>query len=58
VSLAGKLLADDEARALWEAFSAYMDEHRGDFAGFAKLRGYESVRPEYQRGRAVLVIEA
>jgi len=50
-------MPDDDARVLWEAFSAYMDEHRGDFAGFAKLRGFKSVRPEYQRGRAILVVE-
>ncbi len=34
-----------------------MDEHEGDMAGVAKLKGWESVAPEYQSGRAVLVVK-
>ena len=52
----GEPLPDDEARALWTAFSAHMDEHRGDMAGFAKLYGYHEVRPEYRKGQAVLLV--
>ncbi|MCC6555003.1 MAG: hypothetical protein IT372_18700 [Polyangiaceae bacterium] len=51
----GAALPDDEARALWTDFSRHMDEHRGDMAGFAKLRGWSSVTPTHQGGRAVLV---
>lgn len=54
--LDGAPLAEEEARALWVGFSAHMDEHRGDMAGFAKLRGYHEVRPEYQKGQAVLIV--
>lgn len=56
VLLDGAPLAEEEARALWTAFSAHMDEHRGDMAGFAKLRGYHEVRPEYRKGQAVLIV--
>ncbi|MFT3768077.1 MAG: hypothetical protein QM820_21720 [Minicystis sp.] len=52
----GAPLPDDEARALWIAFSAHMDEHRGDMAGFAKLKGWHSVLPEHRKGQAVLVV--
>jgi hypothetical protein len=51
------LTDDDEARALWTKFSQHMDEHQGDLAGFAKLCGYASVKPEARKGQAVLVIE-
>lgn len=52
----GRALPDAEGEALWRAFSAHMDEHQGDTAGFAQARGYREVRPEYRRGQAVLVI--
>jgi hypothetical protein len=52
----GVALADAEGEALWKAFSAHMDEHRGDMAGFAKARGFREVKPEYRHGQAVLVI--
>jgi hypothetical protein len=54
----GVFLPDEEARALWEAFSAHMEANPGDAAGFAKSRGYLSCAPEYQKGRAVLVVRA
>jgi hypothetical protein len=53
----GAPLDPDAARALWTEFSAHMDEHRGDMAGFAKKKGWKSVAPEYQKGRAVLVVK-
>lgn len=54
----GALLEDDEAREMWTAFSAHMDEHRGDMAGFAKAQGVFEVRPEYRKGQAVLVVSS
>ena len=52
----GAPLDPDASRALWTEFSAHMDEHRGDMAGFAKAKGWHSVAPEYQQGKAVLVV--
>ena len=52
----GEALPDDEARALWQAFSAYMEEHRGDLGGFAKSQGFVSAHPRSEGGRAVLVL--
>jgi hypothetical protein len=53
----GAPLAEAEARDLWKDFSAHMDEHEGDMAGFAKKRGWQSVAPEYRRGQAGLVVK-
>jgi hypothetical protein len=39
-------LPDEEARAFWKRFSAYMDANKGDLAGFAKQEGFTSVVPE------------
>jgi len=52
----GRPLGEEEARALWVEFSAHMDEHQGDFAGFAKKKGFVSAVPEVQSGQAVLVL--
>jgi len=52
----GRPLPEDEARAMWIRFSAWMDEHRGDFDGFAKKEGFVSARPETRGGKAVLVL--
>jgi hypothetical protein len=52
----GAALGEDDARALWVAFSEHMDEHRGDMAGFARARGWHEVAPEYREGQAVLVV--
>jgi hypothetical protein len=57
VSVDGKTLPDAEAREIWVAFSAHMDEHEGDAPGFAKARGWASATPTYVRGQAVLVIK-
>jgi hypothetical protein len=54
--LDGEPLAEADARALWERFSAYMDAHKGDLHGFAAAEGYASVRPETRSGQAVLVL--
>src|SRR5262245_37505864 len=50
----GVPLPDEEARALWERFSAFMEEHRGDLAGFAASEGFKSVHPTVENGRPVL----
>jgi hypothetical protein len=56
VVIDGTALADDEARALWREFSEHMEANRGDVSGFAAKKGYVSVAPQYQDGRAVLVV--
>jgi hypothetical protein len=52
----GAPLEEEAARALWAEFSAHMDENKGDMAGFAKKKGWQSVVPEYRQGKAVLVV--
>jgi hypothetical protein len=54
--LDGRPLPETEARALWQRFSAWMDEHQGDLAGFAKSEGFASVHPELHAGDPVLVV--
>lgn len=49
-------LSEAEARALWAEFSQYMEEHKGDTAGFAQQKGWAGVAPTFQAGRAVLVV--
>jgi len=56
VSMDASPLTDDAARTLWVEFSAYMDSHEGDFDGYAKLKGWASVKTEHRAGRAVLVV--
>jgi hypothetical protein len=51
----GTPLPEPEARAFWARFSAHMDQHKGDLAGFALAEGLASVHPESRRGQAVLV---
>jgi hypothetical protein len=51
----GVKMGEDEARAFWERFSAYMEEHRGDLGGFAAQEGLTSVHPEMHDGAPVLV---
>ena len=51
----GTPLAEPEARALWQRFSAWMEEHAGDLAGFARAEGFASVHPELHDGEPVLV---
>jgi hypothetical protein len=52
----GAAMPDDEARATWEAFSAFMEDHKGDLGGFAKSRGFVSAHPRSEGGRAILVL--
>ncbi|MBL8613769.1 MAG: hypothetical protein JNL38_40895 [Myxococcales bacterium] len=55
VTIDGAPLSDDEARAFWQRFSAYMDEHKGDLAGFAQSEGLASVHPKTSPAGALLV---
>ncbi len=50
----GVALPDDDARALWKRFSAWMEEHPGDLAGFAEGEGLTSIQPEMHAGLPVL----
>jgi len=43
-----------EALAFWERFSTWMEEHRGDLAGFATQEGFLSVHPGVDGDRPVL----
>jgi hypothetical protein len=52
----GVPLPEEEARAIWVAFSAHMDEHPNDAAGFAASRGWVEASPEFVKGQAVLVV--
>jgi hypothetical protein len=46
----------EEARAIWQRFSDYMEKHRGDLAGFARAEGFLSAHPRPDGGGAVLVL--
>jgi hypothetical protein len=50
----GAPLAEAEAVALWDRFSLWMEEHRGDLAGFAAQEGFASVHPGVDGDRPVL----
>ena len=50
----GAPLPEAEAVALWDRFSHWMEEHRGDLAGFASQEGYASVHPGVDGDRPVL----
>ena len=52
----GVELPEEQARALWRAFSEHMDRNENDLDGFARAHGFVSVKPEHRRGRAVLVV--
>jgi hypothetical protein len=49
-------MAEPDGRALWQRFSAWMEEHRGDLAGFARSEGFASVHPEVHGSEPVLVV--
>jgi hypothetical protein len=51
----GKALEREDAVAFWKRFSAWMDAHEGDLAGFARSEGLLSVQPEMHDGTPVLV---
>jgi hypothetical protein len=55
VFIDGTPLADLEGRALWQRFSAWMEEHKGDLAGFAAAEGFASVHPELHGGEPALI---
>jgi len=55
VRVDGELLADEEARLLWERFSAHMETNRGDLGGFAAAEGLASVHPGIEDGQPVLL---
>jgi hypothetical protein len=50
----GAPLPEPEAHALWERFSDWMEEHKGDLAGFAVQEGYASIQPGVDGDRPVL----
>ena len=50
----GTAMPDEDAHALWERFSDWMEEHRGDLAGFAAQEGFLSVHPGVDGDRPVL----
>jgi hypothetical protein len=56
VTVDGSPLPEEEARGVWARFSAHMDAHPGDLAGFARAEGVASVHPAAEGGRAVLVV--
>lgn len=51
----GAPLPDAEGRALWQRFSDWMEEHKGDLAGFARAEGFASIHPGVRNGRPVLL---
>jgi hypothetical protein len=51
-------LPEDQARALWRAFSEHMEHSRHDYDGFARDHGFLSVRAEHRRGRAILIVSS
>jgi hypothetical protein len=55
VVIDGQPMPPSDARAFWERFSAYMEEHKGDLAGFAKQEGFASVHPSMKDGTAILL---
>ena len=56
VKLDGEPMAEADARAFWERFSAHMEANKGDLAGFAKAEGLASVHPSMEGGRPVLIV--
>lgn len=50
----GAALPEAEARAFWQRFSDFMEDNRGDLAGFAAKEGFVSVHPGVENGRPVL----
>ena len=50
----GAPLPEAEALALWDRFSTWMEDHRGDLKGFAAQEGFASVHPGVDGDRPVL----
>jgi hypothetical protein len=51
-------LPEEQARALWRAFSEHMERSRHDLDGFARDHGFLAVRAEHRRGRAILHVSS
>jgi hypothetical protein len=51
----GEAMPGEEAVAFWKRFSAWMEDHPGDLAGFARSESLSSVLPEMHGGAPVLV---
>jgi len=54
----GKTAEPSDAKALWERFSSYMDEHQGDFDGFAKQEGLLAARVDVVQGVPTLTLSS
>ena len=50
----GTPMPEPEALSFWERFSDWMEEHRGDLAGFAAQEGFASVHPGVDGDRPIL----
>jgi len=50
----GVPLPEEEARALWQRFSDWMEDNRGDLAGFAAQEGFVSVHPGVDEAGPIL----
>src|SRR5438128_1416251 len=50
----GAPMPEADARGFWQRFSDWMEEHKGDLAGFAAKEGFVSVHPGVENGRPVL----
>jgi len=57
-SIDGKPLDQTQARQLWERFSSHMDEHQGDFDGFATSEGFVSAHVAVQAGVPTLALSS
>jgi hypothetical protein len=51
-------LPEDQARALWRAYSEHLERNHEDIDGFARSHGFVAVRTEHRRGRAVLYVSS
>ncbi|GAC1584499.1 MAG: hypothetical protein NVS3B20_27420 [Polyangiales bacterium] len=51
-------LPEEQARALWRAYSEHMDRQAHDVDGFARDHGFAVVKAEHRRGKAVLVVSS
>lgn len=49
-------LPEEQARALWRAFSEHMERTHLDYEGFARDHGFAKVKAEHRRGKAVLIV--
>lgn len=56
VTVDGEPMEEGAARAFWERFSAHMETHKGDLAGFAKAEGFASVHPSVGATGPVLIV--